>query len=508
MNRKLSPEENRRAWLWASLIVAALLTVGAVAAMLIRVEWPQRVYLPEERAETLTAAEGLDEIVIDASFDPEALQLTATQIMTLRNRTGQAQSAVLLRSWSGAYLLEETSPAASDELHLTCYENGFQAGGLRVSSVEVNGSPATYRWLDGARTSLSIDADWGVDESIRVVLTYRVDIPECRSRFGYADGTFALGNVFPVAAVWMDGAWRLDEYTAVGDPFLSECANWTVRLTLPTGYAVAATGAGETAVSGDMQVCTLNAKAARDFCLVISDGWAVRQRMEGDVLLTACASDASSASTMLDIAAQVLRCYEARYGDYLYPTLTLAEVDFPFGGMEYPRLVMIGKDLIEAGGDNLAYTVAHEVAHQWWAVQVGSDGWYQAWQDESLCEYALLDYIEAAQGASMRASAAYNRIETSLRITIPGGITPGSPLDYFANTDEYALVVYGRGAALWLALENYLGKDGLDALLRDYQQTWRFRIATREDLTELISRHAGIDMAPLMLDYLDTQIAN
>ena len=508
MNRKLSPEENRRAWLWASIIVAVMIAVPALIVAFTRVEWPQKAYLPEERAGTLEAAEGLDEIVIDAVFDPEARQLTATQVMTLSNRTGQAQSAVLLRSWSGAYLLEETSPAASDELYLTCYGSGYEAGGLRLTGVEVNGSDAAYRWLDGARTSLSITADWGMDERIRVELAYRVDIPACRSRFGYADGVFALGNVFPTAAVWMDGAWRLDAYTAVGDPFLSECANWTVRLTLPTGYAVAATGAGETAVSGDIQVCTLGAKAVRDFCLVISDGWAVRQRMEGDVLLTACASDASSAAAMLDTAAQALRCYETRYGEYAYPTLTLAEVDFPYGGMEYPRLVMIGRDYVAAGGDTLAYTVAHEVAHQWWAVQVGSDGWYQAWQDESLCEYALLDYIEATQGASMRASAAYDRIETSLRITIPGSITPGSPLDYFANTDEYALVVYGRGAALWLALENYLGKDGLDALLRDYQQTWRFRIATREDLTELISRHAGIDMAPLMLDYLDTQITN
>ena len=508
MSRKLSREENRRAWLWASLIVIAMLVAVGVAVWLIHAEWPQRVRLPDERAETLDAAEGLDEIVIDAVFDPEARQLTATQIMTLRNRTGQAQSAVLLRSWSGAYLLEATSPAASDELYLSCYENGFQAGGLRVTGVEVNGSSATHRWLDGARTSLSINHDWAEDESIRVKLTYRVDIPACRSRFGYAEGTFALGNVFPTAAVWMDGEWRLDKYVSVGDPFLSECANWTVRLTLPTGYAVAATGAGETAVSGDMQVCTLNAKAARDFCLVISDGWAVRQRMEGDVLLTACASDASSATAMLDTAAQALRCYEAHYGDYLYPTLTLAEVDFPFGGMEYPRLVMIANDIIAAGGDTLSYTVAHEVAHQWWAVQVGSDGWYQAWQDESLCEYALLDYIEATQGASMRDAAAYDRIETSLRITIPGGITPGSPLDYFTNNDEYSLVVYERGAALWLALENYLGKDGLDGLLRDYQRTWRFRIATREDLTGLISQHAGLDMAPLMIDYLDTQIAN
>ena len=504
MSRKLSREENRRAWLWAAVIVAVML----FAAALLRIRWPQRTYLPDDLPETLAASEGLDEIMIDASFDPEARQMTATQTLTLRNRTGQAQSAVILRSWSGAYLQQETSPAASEELFGACYGERFEAGGLTMTSARVNGSLVVYEWLDDARTVLSLPVSWPRDASVTVALTWRIDIPACRSRFGYADGTFALGNAFPVPAVWLDGTWCADAYTAVGDPFIGECANWTVRLTLPTGWTVAATGAGERAVSGGMQVCTMKALAVRDFCLIISDSLTVKQRMEGNVLLTACASSADAANRLLDIAQGALRSYASRWGDYLYPTLTLAEVDFPYGGMEYPRLVMIGSEEIRAGGDELTYTVAHEVAHQWWAVQVGSDGWYQPWQDEALCEYAYLDYVGDTRGASMRQSTAFDRIEASLRITVPGGITPGSPLDYFANLNEYALVVYHRGAALWLALENYMGKDALDAFLRDYQTQYRFRIATRAELTELLSSHAGVDMAPLMLDYLDTQIAN
>ena len=508
MSKKLSREENRRAWLWAAGIVAAMLTVAALIVFLPRIEWPRRIRLPDERADVLAVAGDLDGIVIDATLDTQKRSLTATQVMTLRNRTGQAQSAVVLRSWSGAYLREDTSPAASDELFMACYGTAFRPGGLTVTSARLGDAPAACEWLDEARTVMSIPADWPAGETVTVTLTYRVDIPECASRFGYRDGTFALGNVFPTPAVWMDGQWRTDEYAPIGDPFLSECANWTVRLTLPEGWTVAATGAGETAVSGGMQVCTLNALAVRDFCLVVSDHLRVQQRMVDDVLVTACASDDAAARDLLNIARQALTCYTAHYGDYLYPTLTLAEVDFPFGGMEYPRLVMIGSSILQAGGETLSYTVAHEVAHQWWAIQVGSDGWYQPWQDEALCEYALLDYISQVQGDAMRRSAAFDRIETSLRVTVPGGITPGSPIDYFASLSEYALVVYGRGAALWLALESYLGKDALDALLRDYQAQYRFRIATRDELTELISIHAGIDMAPLLTDYLDTQIVN
>jgi len=95
-----------------------------------------------------------------------------------------------------------------------------------------------------------------------------------------------------------------------------------------------------------------------------------------------------------------------------------------------------------------------------------------------------------------------------MRITIPRGVTPGSPIDYFQDLTEYSQVVYRRGAALWTALETLMGKEQLDAALRQYAEAFRFSIATREDLTRLLSQAAGQDLTPLMEDYLDTYIAN
>ena len=76
----------------------------------------------------------------------------------------------------------------------------------------------------------------------------------------------------------------------------------------------------------------------------------------------------------------------------------------------------------------------------------------------------------------------------------------------FSDFSEYATVVYRRGAAMWLALENYMGPERLNVALKDYQERFRFRIASRAELTDLLSQHAGIDLAPLMADYLDTEM--
>lgn len=501
MKQKLPPDLNRKAWLYASLIVLMMLLLGAGAFLLLTHEWPEPLHVPPASAELSATAQGLDDVRVIAALDPDARTLTFTQEMTLTNRTGQDQSAVVLRSWSGAYASEETSPCASEELYYDCYGAAFSPGGLSVDSAALNGEPAAWTWLDTASTVLSVPAQWPADATVTLTLECTVTIPECAGRFGYAEGVFMLGNVFPVAAVWQDGAWRTDAYAAIGDPFMSECANWQVTLRLPDEYEVAASAHGTRGKDG---IYAFEGLALRDFALVVSRDFTCVQGMAEGVLITAYARSKADAELMLRYAAQAMASYAKRWGAYAYPTFTLAEAVFPYGGMEYPGLVMIGSDVLQSGGQVLEYTVAHETAHQWWAVMVGSDGWFDPWQDEALCEYAWLDYVGDWYGPADRSQMAFDRVETAMRITIPGGVTPGSPIDYFSDLTQYSRIVYQRGAAFWCAMELHLGKDGLDAMLRDYQARFRFRNATRAELTALISRHAGMDMSGLMLDYLDT----
>ncbi len=501
----LTREENRKAWLYAVLIV---LGMGAVAALLVwSRSWTlERPALRETNPLVIEAAEGLDEITVDAVFDPQARTLTAEQRMTLYNRTGETLTQVLLRSWTGAYLREDTSPCMTNELYWTCYPEGFQAGGPCITALEVNGQAVSAQRLDQAETVLALPVvtGWAPGESVTLALDYRVDIPLCASRFGETAGVWALGNVFPVPALYEDGAWRTEAYLPVGDPFQSACANWTVRLTMPQGYAVAASGWGETALVGDVQTVTFRSEAVRDFALVISDGFQMAQGMSGDVLVTAYARDAARARELVTYARQALETFGEHYGAYVYPSLTLAEVDFPFGGMEYPRMVMLGSTLVNAGGQDLEWTVAHEVAHQWWYAMVGSDSYYQPWQDESLCEYAVMDYVGQWYGAQAREDFRVQRVEAALRADGGRTVTPGSPIDYFADLEEYTLVCYRRGAALWTALELALGKEELDGFLRSYVEAYRFGRASREDLTQLLTDFTGRDWSALMSDYLDT----
>ena len=82
-------------------------------------------------------------------------------------------------------------------------------------------------------------------------------------------------------------------------------------------------------------------------------------------------------------------------------------------------------------------------------------------------------------------------------------LTPGSPIDYFGSLNDYATVVYGRGAALLLALDEML-PQGVDAFLRSYAEEFAFQFVSREQLEGFLNAWSGMDLRPLLLDYLDT----
>lgn len=463
----------------------------------------------------IQAWDGLDANVIEAALDVDSASVAVSQELHLLNRTGEALDASVLRAWPNAFQSADTSPAAAeDSLYESCYPNGFSAGSLtmreaRVSLDGTDGELAAYRYLDADKTVLSVPVagGWAPGEWLTLRLSYTVQVPRMAYRFGVNSGIWALGNGFLIPAAWEDGAFRTDAYAPVGDPFVSDCMNYTVSVSVPEGYTCAGSGWPAVETRDGVSVWRFTSPAVRDFALVISDRFQTAQAKESGVLITAYATDAARAREMLEYGQKALRCFSSRYGGYPYQSYTLAEIDFPMGGMEYPALSMIASSQLALGGQALETVVAHETAHQWWYAVVGSDQWNQAWQDEALCTFSVLDYLEDTYGLSLREAYEQSHMEAALRVTVPRGVTPGAPLDRFSGMSQYSLVVYDRGAAMLCALDRML-PDGLDAFLRAYFERFAFSRASREDFEALLFEVTGEDLAPMMRDYLDTYIVN
>ena len=406
-------------------------------------------FLPErkEAQEGLQkAAEGLVQYQAVLRLDDQEHTLAISQRVDYVNHTGDTLSTLVLRTWLNAFETEETSPAALSEIYDACYPGGFSPGRLSLYDVIWNGERAEHRYLDAQKTALEI-AIPPLAPMERGILEIRLvaHLPACAYRVGYTEKGYQLGNVLPLLSVYENGSWRQDPYSPVGDPFLSECANFSLTLHIPQGYTPACSAPLERDQDGVWRGEIL---AARDVGLCVMRDYEMVKGRQGGTEVYAYAPTREGAKRALEYARRALETFSSLYGAYPYPAYTVCSAQFPFGGMEYPALCMVEEGYyLESRKDTLELVIAHETAHQWFYGLVGSDQVKNPWQDEALSEYAMLRYVQKRYGRGSFESLKYYRVDAPMQEMIPGSLTPGTPIDYFSSFADYASVVYGRGAA-------------------------------------------------------------
>lgn len=458
--------------------------------------------LPEEGERLLDAAKDLSSVEMEMRLDEETGLFTAAQVIHYRNDTGDTLSTLGMRTWLNAYESEETSPAALEEIFDLCYAEGFSAGYTMILEVKWNGEEAAWQYVNDDRTALEIDIPPLADgETGELLIRSASQIPHCAHRTGYSEGVYALSHAVPVLSLYENGAWRKDVYHGIGDPFVGPCANYSVRLSLPQGYIPACSAP---LIQGEDGIWQGQALAARDIGLCVSRDYKMASLRAGNTMIYSYAPDMEKAERAGNYAKKALETYSGLYGEYPWPMLTVCSADFPFTGMEYSCFFMLADQYyMDQYQETLELAVAHETAHQWFYSLVGSDQWNHPWQDEAICEYAALRYVHKRYGQSSYEILKFYQVDSPMQEHIPGSLTPGSPIDYFANSTDYSAIVYGRGAALFIALDEML-PGGVDAFLKAYVERFQFDFVSRGEFEQYLQEYTGMDLQPLLLDYLDT----
>jgi hypothetical protein len=141
----------------------------------------------------------------------------------------------------------------------------------------------------------------------------------------------------------------------------------------------------------------------------------------------------------------------------------------------------------------LEQTIAHETAHQWWAMAVGSDAQRAPWVDESLTNYSTVVYFGDRYGKEKAAQM----MELHLKGTYSTGRMMGgadAPVNLstaaYQNNVQYGAVVYGKGALYYEALRNLVGDKDFFAALRAYFQKYNGKIAPARGLLEMMKAQA------------------
>ena len=347
------------------------------------------------------------------------------------------------------------------------------------------------------------------EEHVALFLDYTLDLPKISpgeefsgGGFGYSQRSVSLGNWYPVMAPYRDDkGWYGLNYFPVGDPYVTEVADYSVTITTTQGVIVA--GTGTETHSGNRW--HYEAEQARSFAFAASDKYEVASKEVGDVTVHSYffPDSADPGQAVLDTAAQAIELFTELYGPYTFTDYRVAETEFA-GGMEFAGVTFLGSTFYDEY-DGTARTpliplTAHEAAHQWFYGLVGNDQLTQPWLDEAPAEYSAYLYYERFLPDdtdwwwfyAVDQWAPTGKIDNLIYV--------------FRDNREYIDAVYRRGAQFMRDLRETMGDPAFFGFLKDYTRIYAYQLATSRDFFTLVQEYTTADLVPLQEEYFRQRI--
>ena len=435
--------------------MAAFPRATALAVVLSLCLVPTALVVPTVALPTRTVVRAPGDAVYDVrlSSGPRGRTWTGTEEIAFTNTGDHVLGRVWLRLWSNG--VQGCHPAA-----------------IRITDIEHGTIGASRERC----TAVPIDLDSTIAPGARIALRMgiRIQVPLRNDRFGAHGGAVYLGTVLPTLAVHDDDGWHLDRYVALGESFYSLAARYRVRLNVPAGLQTPATGTlARRRTTADRAVRTYAARDVRDFA------WAAGRfsTLDADTPAGRVRVWYLPSVTPLDkvrhVKANAVRSmatFSRAFGDYPYREVDVVVSAFRgIGGMEYPQIVFANPE---------AFTVAHELAHQWWYGIVGDDQYADPWLDESFASWS--EYLPITPWTSCPHFAWPS---VTARLT--------NDMTYWrAHPHEYRTVYVGGGCML-ANLARRVGMHAFTGILARYADRHWLGVVRPRDFQGIVERAAA-----------------
>ena len=385
-------------------------------------------------------------------------------------------------------------------------------GTMRISNLLVDESPADARYdLNNSLMIVPLIGGLQPAESTVIHMDFSVEIPDSLDLnyglFAYADGVLALAHAYPMIAVYDEEGWNAEIPSQDGDLVYADSSFYRVRVTAPKGLTLVTSGIEIDHIeAGQDQVLTVAAGPARDFYLAASPEYQELAQDFGEYTIRSYvrAGAEQGSQAALEFAARALEIFSRRYAPFPYTELDIVATPTLALGVEYPGIVAITSwtyDISDEIKRNyLEPTVVHEVGHQWFYNFIGSDQLDDPWLDESLTQFATLQYYAdeyGAQGEEGFIAALESRWARVEFATIPIGL----PVAEYSGA-EYSAIVYGRGPLFFVELRNSMGNEAFDAFLREYAETFSWEESNPEFLQSLAEKNCSCDLDGVFNDWV------
>jgi transcriptional regulator with XRE-family HTH domain len=347
------------------------------------------------------------------------------------------------------------------------------------------------------------------NEHVALFLDFTLNLPKINpgeefssASFGYSKRAVSLGNWYPVLAPYREEkGWYGLTYFPVGDPYVTEVADYDVTITTTEGVVIASTG--QETRQGNLW--HFEVEKARSYAFAASDVYQVATAQAGDVAVHSYffPNNQDAGQAALETAVQAVELFSELYTPYPYTDYRVAETEFA-GGMEFAGLTFLGSVFYDeydgTSRTTLTELAAHEVSHQWFYGLVGNDQLTQPWLDEALAQYSSFLYYEhyLPDDADWWWTFAVDQWAPAGKID--------SSIYEFRNNRDYLDAVYRRGAEFVRDLRQTMGDPAFFAFLQDYQRRYAYRLVGSRDFFGLVQEFTTADLIPLQEEYFRQRI--
>lgn len=447
-------------------------------------------------------------------FDDETKSLCVRQSVNYINTSDNAFESIKFHLYPNAFREDAKRSPVSIANKSVAYPNGESFGNIEISSVCVDGESCEFQIAGEDDNILIVPLKTLLypDEKVDIAMQYNVSLPNINHRFGYGEETVNLANFYPIACVYDENRGYMEKlYTASGDPFYSDIANYEVKIEYNKSYMLASTGTNQTTVTKDDKITICKANRVRDFAIVLSKNFQLLSQRVGNVEMEYYFTDDQNAKSSLDLSCKALSFFSESFGQYPYAKLSVVQNDFLYGGMEYPNLVMISNQLDE---EEKYYVIVHEIAHQWWYGIVGNNEYDEAWVDESMTEYSTALFFENHDEYGFDYDTIVTKANDSFKfffdvyksILNEVDTSMDRSLYEFATEPEYFHCIYTQGIIMFDSLREIVGEKKIYKCFRDYFDRYAFSKARGVDLIFSFSKTCMTNLESFFESYLKGKV--
>jgi hypothetical protein len=478
---------------------------------------------------------------IEARLDPEKRTITGSLVLDWRNTSDQALASFPFHLYWNAFRNNLSTHARGEGRRAPAdrMKDERSFGWTEVKSVRLLGEPEqdltpTLRYLneDGNtddRTVMEVRTASPIPPggSGRFRVEWESRIPHGSvGRAGWVHDYHFLVQWFPKIGVFWKGQWNCHPFYTWTE-FFSDFGVYDVKLTLPRGFVVGATGRLESKTDNPdgSETYRFVQEDVHDFAWTASRRFLERHARFEDpgyppvaIRLLLQPEHAHLGDRYLEATKIALRTYGTWSAPYSYPQITVVDPAFgsASGGMEYPTLFTGGASVLAPPELQSPEGVTiHEAGHQFWYGLVANNEFEEAWLDEGFNSYMTAKAADHSlgpegwgrrffgfEGEGRGRRGGWPFVAPGVRVSrgsenVPG-LRQGGEADVMAKKawtyrdgNSYGLNSYGKPALVLQTLEGLLGEETMLKVLRSYARRWRFGHPTTEDFLATVDEVTG-----------------